>query len=169
VAEDGTFKVHGCAEDPNWVWIDNLPEPYLRIVHTCLDPYFYVDEQGRESPSPLVMPHEKHEIIKFQTFNTFQPEVSYPTPLSCDIDHQFRSTTSVRSIWPECPTRWCWRRESNGGPKGAGWRTSRRRETTTTMPPAELALINLRRGSRGCQMRIAGPDYNDFNGDEADY
>jgi len=84
VEVDGTFMVSGCAEDPNWVWIDNVPEPYLRIVHNCLDSHDYVDEYGRESPRPLVMPHEKHEIIKFQPFSTFQPEVYYVGQIDLD-------------------------------------------------------------------------------------
>lgn len=32
---NGSFKVSGCGEDPNWFLIPNRPDPYLRIIHYC--------------------------------------------------------------------------------------------------------------------------------------
>uniref|UniRef100_A0A5S6Q339 Transthyretin-like family protein n=1 Tax=Trichuris muris TaxID=70415 RepID=A0A5S6Q339_TRIMR len=34
--EDGSFKIHGCADDADWIpSIPNVPDPYLQIRHSC--------------------------------------------------------------------------------------------------------------------------------------
>ncbi|CDW55058.1 DUF290 domain containing protein [Trichuris trichiura] len=38
-ADDGTFKIHGCGDDADWVpSVPNLPDPYVQIRHSCKSP-----------------------------------------------------------------------------------------------------------------------------------
>jgi hypothetical protein len=61
---EGRFEVHGCAEDDDWLWLENLPEPFLKLKHACK-----FEGSGNHYDMEIV------EVVDVRIFRIFTPNV----------------------------------------------------------------------------------------------